>query len=92
MPTRTNHQLAAYALHQAFLVQFVADLEERELDFASDSEDSGDDMDADSSSDSSTSASGSLESSDDSDDHDLITPAEIYVHHKVPSFPSSLFP
>lgn len=81
MPTRTNRQLAAYALHQAFLVQFVADLEERELDFASDSEDSDDDMDADSSSDSSTSASGSSESSDDSDDLDLITPAEIYVHH-----------
>jgi hypothetical protein len=77
MPTRTNRQLAADALHRAFLVSFVADLEQRELDFASDSEDSedsDDDMDVDSSSSSS-------ESSDDSDDPDLVTPAETYVHH-----------
>lgn len=82
MPTRTDRQLAADALHRAFLVNFVADLEQRELDFASDSEHSDDDMDADSSSDSSlTSASSSSESSDDSDDPDFIIPAEIYAHH-----------
>ena len=48
MPTRTNHQLASDAVHQAFLINFVAHLEQRELDFDSDSEDS-DDMDVDSS-------------------------------------------
>ena len=37
MSSRTNRQLAAYALHQAFLVDFVADLEQRELDSESDS-------------------------------------------------------
>jgi hypothetical protein len=79
MPTRTNRQLAADALHRAFLVYFVADLEQRELDFESDSEDSDDDMDSD---DDSSAATSSSESSDDSDDDpDLITPAEIYVHH-----------
>src|SRR6202044_1140709 len=64
-----------------FLVNFVADLEQRELDFASDSEDSDDDMDAADSSSDSSSTSASSDSSDDSDDPDLITPAEIYVHH-----------
>ena len=48
MPTRTNRQLASDAVHRAFLINFVADLEQRELDFDSDSEDS-DDMDVDSS-------------------------------------------
>lgn len=83
MPTQTDRQLVADALRRAFLVNFVADLEQRELDFASDSEYSDDDMDTDSSKDSSsTSASSSSESSDDSDDDsDLVTPAEIYVHH-----------
>ncbi|KAF8804571.1 hypothetical protein BYT27DRAFT_7107251, partial [Phlegmacium glaucopus] len=81
-PTRTDCQLAADAPHRAFLINFVADLEQRELDFASDSEDSDDDMDDGSSSDScSTSAASSSESSDDSDDPDFMTPAETYVHH-----------
>jgi hypothetical protein len=71
MPTRTDRQLAADAFHRAFLVNFVADLEQRELDFASDSEISDDDMDADSdsSSDSNSTSSSSSESSD-SDDPD----------------------
>jgi hypothetical protein len=84
MPMQTDRQLVADALHRAFLVNFVADLERRELDFASDSEDSqsDDDMDDGSSSDSSsTSASSSELSSDDSDDPDFMTPAETYVHH-----------
>ncbi|KAF8800291.1 hypothetical protein BYT27DRAFT_7227564 [Phlegmacium glaucopus] len=74
MPTRTDCQLAADALHRAFLINF--------LDFASDLEDSDDDMDDGSSSDScSTSAASSSKSSDDSDDLDFMTPAETYVHH-----------
>src|ERR1700678_748494 len=83
MPMRTDHKLATDALHRAFLVNFVADLEQRELDFASDSEDSQsyDDMDDGSSSDSSsTSAFSSEPSSDDSDDPDFMTPTETYVH------------
>ena len=81
MPTRTNRQLAADALHRAFLINFVADWEQRELDFESDSEDSDDDsdMDVDSSDDSSSTSMSSSESS--SDDPDLITPAETYIHH-----------
>ncbi|KAF8801585.1 hypothetical protein BYT27DRAFT_7226771 [Phlegmacium glaucopus] len=77
-----DHQLAADALQRAFLINFVADLERRELDFASDLEDSDDNMDDGSSSDScSTSATPSSKSSDNSDDPDFMTPAEIYVHH-----------
>ena len=37
MPTRTNRQLASDAVHRAFFINFVADLEQRELDFDSDS-------------------------------------------------------
>jgi hypothetical protein len=83
MPTRTDRQLAADALHRAFLVNFVADLEQRELDFESDSEseseDSDDDLDMDV--DSSEDSSSDSESSDDDSDPDLITPAETYIHH-----------
>ncbi|KAF8152334.1 hypothetical protein B0H34DRAFT_677711 [Crassisporium funariophilum] len=79
MPTLTDCQLAAKALHRAFLVNFVADLESQELDFSSDSKgkDSNDDMDnSNSSSDSATSSSLS-----DTDGSDFMTPAETYVHH-----------
>jgi len=83
MPTQTDCQLAADALHRAFLINFVADLEQRELDFASDSEGSDDDMDDGSSSDSSSTsaASESSKSSDDSNDPDFKTPTETYIHH-----------
>jgi hypothetical protein len=79
MPTLTDCQLAAKALHRAFVVNFVVDLENQELDFSSDSEgkDSDDDMDNfDSSSDSATSSSSS-----NTDGSDFMTPAETYVHH-----------
>jgi hypothetical protein len=81
MPTSTERQLAADALHQAFLVDFIAELEARELldeegsDSDSGSDDSDDDMD------SSGSSSDFLEtsSSDDMEDHDEPTAAEIYM-------------
>jgi len=82
MPTHTDRQLAADALHQQFLVNFIAELESRELDFSSDSEgdDSDDSMEGSdgSSSDSSTTTSSS---SSDGDDSDLMTPAQLYIHH-----------
>ncbi|KDR81304.1 hypothetical protein GALMADRAFT_60427 [Galerina marginata CBS 339.88] len=84
MPNRTDRQLAADALHRAFLVNFIAELESRELDYSSDSEgeDSDDSDDSDDSMDSSDSSatSSSSESSSD-DDSDFMTPAETYVHH-----------
>jgi len=85
MPTCTNRQLAADALHRAFLVNFIADLESWELDYSSDSEgddsdDSDDSMDGSDSSSDSSSTSLSSESSDGGDS-DFTSPAETYVHH-----------
>jgi len=85
MPTRTDRQLAADALHRAFLVNFIADLESRELDYSSDlegddSDDSDDSMDGSDSSSDSSSTSSSSESSDGGDS-DFTSPAETYVHH-----------
>ena len=84
MPTHTDRQLAADALHRAFLVNFIADLESQELDYTSDSEgddsdDSDDSMDGSGSSSNSSATSSSSESS--SEDSDFMTPAETYVHH-----------
>ena len=64
-PTCTDRQLAADALHRAFLVNFIADLESRELDYSSDSEgdDSNDSMDGSSSSSDSSAMSSPSESS-----------------------------
>jgi len=83
MPTHTDRQLAADALHQAFLVNFIADLESQELDYSSDSEgdDSDDSMDGSSSSSDSSAMSSPSESSSDDDDSDFMTPAETYVCH-----------
>ncbi|KAF8911103.1 hypothetical protein CPB84DRAFT_1743218 [Gymnopilus junonius] len=86
MPNQTNRQQAADALHQAFLVNLIADLESRELDFTSDSEsDSDESMDSedDSGSGSSSGWSGTSSSSmsSDSDDAESMTPAESYLFH-----------
>ena len=84
MPTQTDRHLAADALHRVFLVNFIADLENQELDYSSDSEDdnsdhSGDSDDSMDGSASSTDSSAISSSSDD--DSDFRTPAETYVHH-----------
>ena len=83
-PTQTDWQLAADALHQVFLVNFIADLESQELDYSSDSEDDN----SDNSGDSDDSMDGSASSTDSSaislsndDDSDFRTPAETYLHH-----------
>ena len=86
MPTRTDRQLAADALHRAFLVNFIADLESQELDYSSDSEgddsdDSDDSMDGSDSSSDSSSTSSSLSESSDGGDSDFTSPAETNVHH-----------
>ena len=79
MPTHTDRQLAADALHQQFLVNFIAELESWELDFSSDSEGNNSMEGSDgSSSDSNTTSS---LSSSDGDDSDLMTPAQLYIHH-----------
>jgi hypothetical protein len=74
------------SLHQLFLANFIADLESRELDFASDSEGDDDDSDdtmdgSDDSSSASSATSSSSSSSSTDNDSDSMTPAESYLHH-----------
>ena len=80
MPTHTDHQLATDALHRAFLVNFITDLESQELDYSSDLEDddSDDSMDGYATSSDSSATSSSSKSSSDGDDSDMMTPAETY--------------
>ncbi|KIK02692.1 hypothetical protein K443DRAFT_96467 [Laccaria amethystina LaAM-08-1] len=82
MPTCTDHQLAADALLRAFLVNFIVNLESRELDYSSDSEgnNSDDSMDRSDSSSDSSSMSSSSESSD-GDDSDFMSPVETDIFH-----------
>jgi hypothetical protein len=78
-----DHQLAADALHQAFLVNFIMDLESQELDYSSDLEGDNSDnsMDGSGSSSDSSDTSSCSESLSDDDDSDFMTPAETYVDH-----------
>jgi hypothetical protein len=78
MPTSTERQLAADALHQAFFVDFIAELEDREpLDDegSEGSDDSDDDMDSEGSS----SDFSELSSSDSLEDEPTASAAEIYM-------------
>lgn len=78
MPTLSDRQLAADALHRAFLVDFLARIEAEQLEFLDDELHDSDS--STSSSDTESSSGWSSSSSSDSSDSDLEpTPAEQYV-------------
>jgi hypothetical protein len=80
MPTSTERRLAADALHQAFFVDFIAELEAREpLDEEGSEGSDSDDDDLDMDSEGSSSDFSELSSSDSLEDDPTASAAEIYM-------------
>ena len=80
MPTRSERQQAAHALHHAFLVNIIINFEAQAWDMDSDEDlDSSDSSDSNSSTSSSSDSHSSSASSSSSGSDDQPTPAEHYV-------------